>query len=451
MKLLSLTAAALLLVTTNAFANTNILFIVDASGSMKEKVGDQTRMDAAKDVLGKTLGSMPEDANLGLLVYGHRKAKDCSDIELVSEIGKANAKTLQTTISGLTALGETPIADSLLRAAAEFEGGEGTTNKVILVTDGLEECKGDPCAAAQAIKNKGIDVAVDVVGFTLGAEEAKAVQCITETTGGTYYGAADVGELTKALEEAAAPKSTVLFEDTFTGDTLSDAWKVVEENDDAYATDEDGLYVVSKFRERKEDPFFVNTFALDRELPKGDFTVTVKMVHDFQQGDIYSGFMLGDDKDNYILSYFGRLMNYSHIEGAAQIKSGTYRENKGEETSEMQIVVATAEQAKLKGLMEVDLQFRREGKKISTFYKRAGVDQDWIAAGGEITVLKLKERPLSFVYGERWDRPGEANVTVKSFKIEVPADELEDAKARFTPLNYEPPQPEAEEGEAATE
>lgn len=189
------------LVSFNAHAETNVLFIVDASGSMKKKVGDDLRIDVAKKVLGETLKSMPADARLGLFVYGHRKAKDCSDMELVSPIGGEDATTIADMISKLEAKGETPIADSLKKAIKSFNAFKGQQNSVILVTDGIEECKGDPCAAAKELKDTGLDIAVNIVGFTLNEEESKALQCVTDMTGGKYYAAADAAGLTEALKQ----------------------------------------------------------------------------------------------------------------------------------------------------------------------------------------------------------------------------------------------------------
>ncbi len=189
-----------MLCTAPAFAETNVLFIVDASGSMKKMVESDARMDVAKKVLGETLTAMPADAQLGLIVYGHRKAKDCTDIELVAPIGGEDAASINKIVQGLKAIGETPISESLRKAAKSFKAFKGQQNSIILVTDGLEECKGDPCAAAQELKDAGLDVAVNVVGFTLGAEEGKALQCVADITGGKYYAANDAKGLTDALQ-----------------------------------------------------------------------------------------------------------------------------------------------------------------------------------------------------------------------------------------------------------
>jgi hypothetical protein len=181
----------------------NVMLIVDASGSMKKAVDGESRMTAAKRVLAETLGTIPADVRLGLLAYGHRKAKDCTDMELVSPIGAEDASTIAGRIQKLTPKGETPIAASLEMAAKSFLAFKGQMNSIILVTDGIEECKGDPCAAAAAIKAAGLDLKVDVVGFTLKPEQRKLIECVATETGGTYYDAKNGAALTTALATVA--------------------------------------------------------------------------------------------------------------------------------------------------------------------------------------------------------------------------------------------------------
>ncbi|MEZ0225751.1 MAG: VWA domain-containing protein [Alphaproteobacteria bacterium] len=193
--------SACLTFTPAAHADTNVLFIVDASGSMKKPVDGKQRMIVAKKVLGETLSNMPKDAHLGLFLYGHRKAKDCSDMELVAPIGGEDAAAISKKISGLTPKGETPIADSLRQAAKSFNAFKGQQNSIILVTDGIEECKGDPCAAAQELKDAGLDVKVNIVGFTLSEQEGQALKCVADITGGQYYSASNAAGLTDALKQ----------------------------------------------------------------------------------------------------------------------------------------------------------------------------------------------------------------------------------------------------------
>jgi Mg-chelatase subunit ChlD len=181
----------------------NVMLIVDASGSMKKAVDGESRMTAAKRVLAETLATMPPEVRLGLLAYGHRKAKDCKDMELVSPIGAEDAGTIAGRIQALTPKGETPIAASLEMAAKSFLAFKGQVNSIVLVTDGIEECKGDPCAAAAAIKAAGLDLKVDVIGFTLKPEQRKLIECVATETGGTYYDAKNGAALSTALATVA--------------------------------------------------------------------------------------------------------------------------------------------------------------------------------------------------------------------------------------------------------
>src|SRR6187551_353266 len=71
----------------------NVMFIFDSSGSMKKPIeSGESRSKAAKQALVKALATMPADTNVGLFMYGHRRAKDCSDIEMVSPPGTSDSK-----------------------------------------------------------------------------------------------------------------------------------------------------------------------------------------------------------------------------------------------------------------------------------------------------------------------------------------------------------------------
>jgi hypothetical protein len=202
-KILAAAGAALVLCGSgfaqSAHAQSNILFIFDASGSMKTAVGSDTRIGIAKKAMHKMLTDMPKDFHLGLMMYGHRRAADCTDLELVSPIGADDAAAIDKTIQAVQPKGETPIAVALRQAARSFSILKGQNNSIVLVTDGIEECKGDPCAAANEIKASGIGLKVDIVGFTLTDAQRKAIQCVPDATGGQYFEARDLPSLDKAL------------------------------------------------------------------------------------------------------------------------------------------------------------------------------------------------------------------------------------------------------------
>lgn len=76
---------------------------------------------------------------------------------------------------------------------------------MILVTDGIETCDGDPLAAARELKRSGIAVTVDVVGFDVAdSSEGEALRRVAEVTGGEYAAAEDAAELNDYFDDAVA-------------------------------------------------------------------------------------------------------------------------------------------------------------------------------------------------------------------------------------------------------
>ncbi|MHA1113580.1 MAG: hypothetical protein ACTSRY_03635, partial [Alphaproteobacteria bacterium] len=73
-----LLAAALVLAVParTAWAKTNIMFILDVSGSMRQKLDGEPKMRIAKRAFAGLVDGMPSDTHAGLFVYGHHGDKD---------------------------------------------------------------------------------------------------------------------------------------------------------------------------------------------------------------------------------------------------------------------------------------------------------------------------------------------------------------------------------------
>ncbi len=287
-------AIAVLSGAASARAESNVLFIFDASGSMKKKLeSGESRIAVAKRAMGEALGNMPADVRLGLLMYGHRKAKDCTDIELVSPIGADDAAAIAGLIEAAPAKGETPIAEALKQAVRSFAALKGQSNRIVLVTDGIEECGGDPCAAAQAVSAAGLDLKVDIIGFTLTEKQRQTVQCVADATGGQYYDAQDVTGLTTALQEvqqqvvqaepappppAPAPAQPTRFNllSPKNGGAIlaapSDVWLATNDDSEQAATwmrtDQEGIYGFQDDRSATFDSFAIYVGGTDNGNPQ---------------------------------------------------------------------------------------------------------------------------------------------------------------------------------------
>jgi len=165
---------------------TRILFILDASNSMNAKWGDQSRIEAAKELLSKTVDSLVGTPNLeiALRVYGHQSPitatyQDCSDTKLEVPFAKNNYSAVKSKLASIYAKGTTPIARSLEAAAEDFPDMK-SRNIIILITDGLEACDNDPCVIAKKLKDKEINVTPFVIGLGLDLSYLEKFKCIGE-------------------------------------------------------------------------------------------------------------------------------------------------------------------------------------------------------------------------------------------------------------------------------
>lgn len=178
--------------------------VLDASGSMLQKLDGKRRIDIAKATLGTLLDALkPADTHFALRVFGHRKADAC-DTELLLPPAPAQTASIRQTISKLEAknLARTPIADSLAQVQQDLVATKGKS-LVILLTDGEETCDGDPAAAIRKLRASGLDVRVNIVGFAIGEYALKQqFSGWADAGGGTYFDAQDAAALSSALTQS---------------------------------------------------------------------------------------------------------------------------------------------------------------------------------------------------------------------------------------------------------
>jgi Ca-activated chloride channel family protein len=177
---------------------THLLFLFDGSGSMNAKWQSAPKIEVAKRLMKELLDSLRYIPNveLALRVYGHQKPfppQDCDDTKLEVPFGKGNISTIQEVIKNLDPKGTTPIARSLELCANDFPQAKGR-NIIILITDGIEECGGDPCAATVALQKKGIFLKPFVIGLGLDEALKKSFDCV-----GRYYDATNEVMFKQAL------------------------------------------------------------------------------------------------------------------------------------------------------------------------------------------------------------------------------------------------------------
>jgi Ca-activated chloride channel homolog len=203
----------------NAIETSNTLLILDSSGSMKGSAGGSTtKMAAAKRALRRYVAGTPDSMALGFMVYGHKgsngpsgKARSCAGVELLQPIAPAASRRFDATLRRFRPIGYTPLAAALRRARSAFDGKQDDVNRIILVTDGVETCGGNPVAEARGLKRAGIHVTTDVVGFDVGEPRAaRRLRAIAEASGGTYSDARSAESLYRLLDDEIAHNAELI-------------------------------------------------------------------------------------------------------------------------------------------------------------------------------------------------------------------------------------------------
>lgn len=208
---LTLVLGSFLAVTqVNAQGAAPTVLVIDASNSMWGRIDGKAKMEIARDAVSSLVDTLPKNGRLGIVAYGHRRAGDCGDIETVLPVGAIDKGKVQAVAGKLTPRGKTPITTALKEAAGLLDAGK--PGSVIIVTDGIETCKGDPCALAEELKRKNAGFVAHVIGFDVSAVERPKLSCIAERTGGTFLAASNAGELGQALKATAQakPKAAVV-------------------------------------------------------------------------------------------------------------------------------------------------------------------------------------------------------------------------------------------------
>ncbi len=181
---------------------TRILFVFDASQSMYGRWQTGSKIDVAQNLMARMLDSLNSLPNkpfqLALRVYGHQKPvppQDCDDTRLEVGFAPNNLGRIKQVIKGLQPKGTTPIARSLLKAATDFPNCDNCRNIIVLITDGIEACDEDPCAASRLLQKKGIILKPFVIGIGLDDGLKKSFDCV-----GQYFDAADEKTFQKVLD-----------------------------------------------------------------------------------------------------------------------------------------------------------------------------------------------------------------------------------------------------------
>ena len=185
--------------------------VLDASGSMLQRLDGRRRIDLAKDVL-EELGRsvLPDGLAVSLRVFGHDRPGSCEN-ELLLPLARLDRDAFIAAVDGVQSVNgaRTSIAATLRQAGQDLANVSGSPT-IVLVTDGEETCGGDPLAEVERLRAAGINTRLNIVGFAIGdAKTRKLLGSWAEAGGGQYFDAADRTTLRAAVDQATALRYAV--------------------------------------------------------------------------------------------------------------------------------------------------------------------------------------------------------------------------------------------------
>jgi len=216
-----------------------LLIVLDASNSMWGQIEGEAKVTIARQALSGLIDALDSEDRVGLIAYGHRREGDCQDVELIQSLGPLNATNLKQQINAIDPKGKTPITAAM---EAAFVAIGGIESNILLVSDGVETCDADPCAAVKAAKGRGLEFKLQVIGFDVDAQAREQLACMAEAGGGRLWTAADSDELVQAMEQASGVQASVGAVSSIVGqaniERRGETLQQVQQNDEVFREDQ---------------------------------------------------------------------------------------------------------------------------------------------------------------------------------------------------------------------
>jgi len=239
---------------------TRILFLLDGSGSMWGVFEKEQKIDVAKRLLIQLVDSLAgiPDVEVALRAYGHTSPKvkqDCKDTRLEVPFSPNNKDQIIAKLKEIKPKGTTPIAYSLSVAANDFPRSNNIRNIIILITDGIEECGGDPCAVSLGLQKRGIMLKPFIIGLGINEDIINQLDCA-----GNFFNATNEASFGKILNVVI---SNALNNTTAQVNLLDSYGKVTETDVNMTFYESKKGYILYNFYHTLNESGFPDTLFLD--------------------------------------------------------------------------------------------------------------------------------------------------------------------------------------------
>jgi len=191
-----------------------ILFILDYSNSMAEILENKTKYELMINSIKEILPAVNPNVLTGLRVYGHKMGFSsfdaCRASSLATPIQANNNKNILEAIGKYKPKGMTPITYSLKQAVLhDFLGMEGD-KRIVLLTDGGENCDESPCDYVMELIKLRKDIHIDVIAFNIrDKDDLDQLRCTALVTSGKFYNPTTSAELVNSFNQTLSKQKRV--------------------------------------------------------------------------------------------------------------------------------------------------------------------------------------------------------------------------------------------------
>lgn len=177
----------------------SVIVVIDGSGSMAGNIEGVkvSKVVLARDAVRRALTKLGPQTRVGLVAFGHRRG-DCGDVELLRPLEPLDAQRFGDTLERMNPRGRGPLTTALREAAKSLPPAPGKRS-LVLIHDDADNCQQNVCVAAEELRRAGI--AAHVVGLGLKPNDAAAMACLPQVTGGRLLNARTAEQVVANLEE----------------------------------------------------------------------------------------------------------------------------------------------------------------------------------------------------------------------------------------------------------
>ncbi|MGZ2257487.1 hypothetical protein [Roseobacter sp. A03A-229] len=162
------------------------------------EVPGPNRMSVAQNLLETVITSAPGNMPIGMVVF-----PNCNAVQDLGTFQPNERGGLLQQLARQRPDGRTPLADAIRLAGGKLQAGATIDDpaNMLLISDGLDSCGGDPCAEARRLHQSRPGVKISIIDMGRSVD----LQCVADATGGFYVQAdrLDRAALNYAMREAA--------------------------------------------------------------------------------------------------------------------------------------------------------------------------------------------------------------------------------------------------------